>query len=175
MLQSLSDGIRNSKWLGWLVVGLITVPFALWGIGSYFGIGEEPYVARVNGVKITSRDYDRAYNQQRSALSRQFGGNLPPALAESSFIKTQTLENLINRQLLLQVVENEGYRIADQTILDEVSSAPQFQVDGHFDKDAYERQLRSLGYSPRQYEDNLRSLLPLQQLQGGRHRFPYAR
>jgi peptidyl-prolyl cis-trans isomerase D len=60
MLQSISDGIRNSKWLGWVIVSVITVPFALWGIGSYLGVGEDPYVAKVNGVEISAREYERA-------------------------------------------------------------------------------------------------------------------
>ena len=44
MLQSLSDGIKNARWLGWLIVGLIAIPFALWGIGSYVGGGADAAV-----------------------------------------------------------------------------------------------------------------------------------
>ncbi len=167
MLQSLSDGIRNSRWLGWLVVGLITIPFALWGIGSYLGVGAEPYVAKVNGVEISAREYERAYNQQRAAISRQFGGRLPPALADAEFIKTQTVDGLINRELLIQTLTDNGYRVADATVRDEVLNANQFKIDGRFDKDAYERQVSSMGMSTQQYEDQLRQALALEQMRSG--------
>lgn len=167
MLQSISDGIRNSKWLGWLIVGIISVPFALWGIGSYFGVGEDAYVAKVNGVEISAREYERAYYQQRNAMAQQFGGRLPPALAEAGFIKTQTVEQLVTQQLLLQKITGEGYRVADSSLRDMIVNNPQFQIDGNFSKEAYDRQLRSLGMGPQQYEENLRQALALEQMRNG--------
>ena len=167
MLQSISDSIRNSKWLGWLIVSVITVPFALWGIGSYLGVGEDPYVAKVNGVEISARDYERAYYRQRNAMAQQFGGRLPPALAEAGFIKSQTVESLVTQQLLMQKISGSGYRVADSSLRDSIVDNPQFQIEGNFSKDAYERQLRSLGMGPQQYEENLRQALALEQMRNG--------
>jgi len=167
MLQSISDGIRNSKWLGWVIVSVIAVPFALWGIGSYLGVNEDPYVAKVNGVEISAREYERAYYQQRNAMAQQFGGRLPAALAEAGFVKSQTVDSLVTRQLLLQKISGSGYRVADSSLRDSILDNPQFQIDGSFSKEAYERQIRSLGMAPQQYEESLRQALALEQMRNG--------
>ena len=51
----------------------------------------------------------------------------------------------MTQQLLLQKITGEGYRVADSSLRDMILNNPQFQIDGSFSKDAYDRQLRSLG------------------------------
>ena len=50
MLQAIRE--RAQGWIAWLIVILISIPFALWGIQSYTGIGGEPVAATVDGVDI---------------------------------------------------------------------------------------------------------------------------
>lgn len=38
---------RAQGWLAWFIVGLISIPFALWGINSYIGGPSEVAVATI--------------------------------------------------------------------------------------------------------------------------------
>ena len=49
MLQAIRE--RAQGWIAWLIVILISIPFALWGIQSYTGFGGEPEAAIVNGTR----------------------------------------------------------------------------------------------------------------------------
>ena len=71
MLQTIRE--KAQGWIAWVIVILITIPFALWGIGEYVGIGGEPVVATVNGQEITERDYENRYQQFRNELRQRLG------------------------------------------------------------------------------------------------------
>jgi peptidyl-prolyl cis-trans isomerase D len=56
MLQEIRE--RAQGWVAWAIIILISIPFAFWGIDSYFGGGAEPVVASVNGTDITERAFN---------------------------------------------------------------------------------------------------------------------
>jgi len=55
MLQSFSDRLRNSRWLGYAIVGAISLPFVLWGIGSYVSGPGGDTVVEVNDEELNLR------------------------------------------------------------------------------------------------------------------------
>ena len=95
MLLSLRDRVKGSKWLGGLIVGIIAVPFALFGIGSYLGGGANQFAAKVNGEEVSIQAYERNYYAQRYQLQQMFGGNIPESFAGTEFLQEQALETSI--------------------------------------------------------------------------------
>ena len=79
MLLSFRDSVKNSKWLKYAIIGVISVPFVLFGIGSYFSGGGDIYAAKVNDSEVSLQSYEQVYNQQRNRLRQAFGGKLPDA------------------------------------------------------------------------------------------------
>ena len=69
MLLTIRD--KAQGWIAYVIVILISIPFALWGIGEYAGIGGEPVVATVNGQEITERDFENRYQQFRNELRQR--------------------------------------------------------------------------------------------------------
>jgi len=167
MLQSFSDGIKNSKWLAYGIIGLIIIPFAFFGISSYLGNDGSSYVALVNGVEISPQALDREYAEQKNRLQKAFGGKLPAGMGDGGFLKTQALEALINRELLRQAADTEGYRIGDDLLVKQIRSEKVFQKEGRFDNDTYAAQLRSIGYSSVQFEASVRRAAALDQIRQG--------
>ena len=51
MLHFIRD--RAQGWIAWFIVGLISIPFALWGVNSYVSGPSDTIVAEVNGEEIT--------------------------------------------------------------------------------------------------------------------------
>ena len=77
-------GLRkaSSNWLGravmGVVLGLIAVSFAIWGIGDIFrGFGRST-VAKVGSTEITIDQFRQIYNDRLQQLSRQVGRPITP-------------------------------------------------------------------------------------------------
>jgi peptidyl-prolyl cis-trans isomerase D len=158
MLQAINDRIKG--WLGAIVVLLITVPFAFWGIQAYLGHSGKEYAAKVNGNEISPREFDFNYKQQLSDLNRRFGNQLPLSNDE---IKSQVLDRMINSLLLEKETYSEGYRISDASLKFNLKQL--FSRNGNFDRQLYESVLASRGRSPAQFEFDLRDELRVQQMQ----------
>lgn len=145
MLQSINDRIQG--WLGWLIVALISVPFALWGIQSYLDVGGSKFIAKVNDVEITTAQFDRALSQQRARMQQIFGKNMPDNDAYNKLLKKQVTEQLITTEVMNQYANQNGFTIADQSLAAAIRSIDAFKEDGQFSQNLYERVLNSQGMS----------------------------
>lgn len=166
MLQSFSDRIRNSRWLGYLIVGLISIPFALWGIQSYVGGGTTDAAAEVNGERIPVYQVQRMASQQRQQLRQRLGGQLPEGFSERLF-REQALNQLIERELLRQAATEGGFRVTDDTLRRNIREQEMFRRDGRFDPELYRRILSQAGLSVQQYEADVRAGYRIEQLRRG--------
>ena len=77
-------GIRkaSSNWLGRIVMGvvlgLIAISFAIWGIGDIFrGFGRST-VAKIGSTEITVEQFRQIYNDRLQQLGRQLGRPITP-------------------------------------------------------------------------------------------------
>lgn len=154
MLQIIRD--RSQGVFAWIIVGMITVPFALWGINSYFGGGGDDSIAEVDGAKISPRQVQSAYQQQRDRLQQMFGGKIPENLFSEEVMKSQILQQLIEKEVLIKAASDNGMRIGDQQLADTITGIDAFYVDGKFDSAQYERVLARQGMSPRLFEQRIR-------------------
>ncbi|MDT8453477.1 MAG: SurA N-terminal domain-containing protein [Gammaproteobacteria bacterium] len=157
MLQAINDRIKG--WLGIVIVVIIALPFAFWGISSYIGNGSEQYVAKINGAEISKREFDYNLSTQRQKLQQQFGGKLP---FEEAVLKQQVLDQLINRKLLEEMADSAGYTISDQQLSENIKKI--FTRDGKFDRTYIDQVLQSRGMSISQMESQLRSDMQISQL-----------
>ena len=149
MLQAINDRIKG--WLGGLVIILITIPFAFWGIESYLGGGGKDFAAMVNGEDIPVYQFERNYAVQLSRLNQQYGENLP---ISNEQLKQQVLEQMINSRLLQDATYASGYRISSTQLKDSIKQI--FDRDGVFDRDLFGSYLASEGLSVSQYESSLK-------------------
>lgn len=162
MLQTIRD--KTSGWIAYLIIGLISVPFALWGINSYLGGGEEQPAATVDGEDITPRQLDYAYARYRDRLASVFGGQIPNVFNDEAVLKDQVLTQIIEEQVLQNYIREQGYRVGDKKLLETIRSMPMFQQDGRFNAELYQNQLASQGYTPALFEQELRRSQELEQL-----------
>jgi peptidyl-prolyl cis-trans isomerase D len=165
MLQAIRDKVTG--WIAYGIIFLISVPFALWGVNSYLGGGEAQPAATVNGEEISLRDLDQAYANYRQRLSQLFGGSIPESFASESMLREQVLGQLVEEIALRQYTQEQHYRIGDEELNRIIRSMNVFQRDEQFDTEIYQSQLRSLGYSPLGFEEELRRTNAMQQLQSG--------
>lgn len=158
MLQAINDRIKG--WLGIVVVVLIGLPFALWGIQSYLDDSGPQYAAKVNNIEISAHEFERTVSIQRQSMMRQYGGQLP---VDENTLREQTLTQLINQRLLEGATYDNGYRISDNVLSEKIRQ--QFTVDGVFDRTRFEASVEAMGMNIPMYEHSLRNELRLQQMQ----------
>ena len=158
---------RAQGWFAWIIVGVLIIPFALWGINSYFEGGSTAVVAKVNGTDISLREYEELRQQQRERLRSMLGANANAEMIESLVKPSDILDGVIDRELLAQAAMKAGYRVGDALLADEIKSEEGFQRDGQFSKQFYDQYVRSQGLTPASFEARMARSLLLQQLNVG--------
>ena len=160
MLQTINDKAKG--WIAYAIVIFISIPFMLFGIGSYLDGGEKVVAATVNGEDIDISTVTTAALQQKQDLISRFGA-LPPQLDDKT-IKGQVLDNLVTRELLKQSIAENGYRASDQEVGDTIRGMQAFQKDGQFDEATYEQLLTANRLARGTFEQQTRDDLTLQQV-----------
>jgi len=150
MLQAIRE--KTTGWLAYAIIFLISIPFVLVGVNSYFGGGEAVPYATVGEVEIDSSRFNQAYSNYRQRLSDMFGGEIPELFGSDQLIKQQVLDQLIRDEAFMQHVLSQGYYIDDVQLGQMLRQMEEFQIDGQFDANQYQAQIRSLGYSPSGFE-----------------------
>ncbi|MEX0430863.1 SurA N-terminal domain-containing protein [Spiribacter insolitus] len=163
MLLAIRD--RTRGWIAYLIVALLVIPFALFGLYNYVGGGGPQIVATVNGEEITRSQLDQAYQQRQAELRQMLGERFDPSLFDTDQLRRQTLQQLIDRQVLVDYAQTNGLQASNADVASSVRSQSIFQVDGSFSMDRYRTILQQNGLTPEAYEAQLRRDLSITLLQ----------
>jgi len=161
MLQTINDKAKG--WVAYAIVIFISIPFMLFGIGSYLDNGETVVAATVNGEDIDISAVTNAALQQKQRLTSIYGNTLPPELDDKT-IKTQVLDQLVAQELLQQSIAEHGYRASNDEVGEMIRGMPNFQKDGQFDETTYQQLLTANRLNPATFEQQTRDGLTLQHL-----------
>ena len=85
-----------------VIVWLIVISFSIFGIESILVGGGGGGVAEVNGEEITPQELEQALNTQQRRLIAAMGDNFDPAMLEDDRLKSQVLNSLVDRKLMMQ-------------------------------------------------------------------------
>jgi peptidyl-prolyl cis-trans isomerase D len=164
MLGYIRESVQG--WIAWAIVILLIIPFALWGINEYFGTGGSLVVANVNGEEITQQAYQREFYQQRDRMREMFGDQFNPSLMDPQ-IKRKALDDIINREVIVQTANSAGYRISNDFLVQTIQSFEAFQDNGQFSNNLYKQQLSAQGESPSTFEYRMQRAVLSQQMYAG--------
>ncbi|WP_022726983.1 peptidyl-prolyl cis-trans isomerase [Fodinicurvata sediminis] len=149
-----------------VLLGLLILSFALWGVGDIFrGQQASDNVAVVGEREISSNAYRQAfmqaYNRQRQILGEDFTIDM----ARQIGLDRQVLEQLIADELLIQHAAKLGLVTTDKQIQEVIVSTPSFQnSEGEFDRLQFQQLLRSNQMSEAQLVASLRQDIPVNQI-----------
>lgn len=163
MLLAIRD--RTSGWIAYVIVGLLVIPFALFGLYNYVGGGGPQVVATVGDAEITRTQLDQAYQQRQSELRRMLGDQYDPSVFSTDDLRRRVLQQLIDRQVLLNYARDARLRASNEDVSQSVRSQSMFQVDGSFSRDRYEDLLQRNGLTAQAYEAQIRRDLSISLLQ----------
>jgi len=162
------DAIRKhtTGWMAKLILALITVPFALFGIDSYLNqAGSNVAVAKVNGDKISIQEYGNAIESVRNRM--QVEGKVDRALLDSPQLKQSVLDGLITRRLVNAEIRKSNFKISDEQLSQHILGMPEFQENGKFSEDIYQKTLAQNKLTATRFESDRRNELLTQQARDG--------
>ncbi len=164
MLIEIRD--KASSLVAYIIIGLLVLSFALWGIQEYFGSGTTAVaVADVNGSKILLPEFNNQLQWHKQRQRSALGDNYTLLYPNEGIIKTEVLDIMLNTELLSQEVNDAGFQISDSRLRKIIQQVPQFQEDGKFDPGLYERLLQVQRYSKARFETELRAEEKLKQFE----------
>jgi len=161
MLKFIRESMQGI--IAWTIIILLIIPFALWGINQYFGGAGPQAAATVNGKEISIQSYQQTYSQQRDQMRKMLGSKYDPNLFDDR-IKKQAIDTLVNRELLYQNAKDMGLRVSTESVVGTIKGIQEFQQDGKFSEDLYNRILQSQGETPTSFESRIQQSILTQQL-----------
>ena len=150
-----------------IILALILVPFALFGIDSYLNqAGNNLSIAKVNGYKIALPEYNRAIENVRNRIMSE-GKKVDPAMFDSFEFKESVIDDRITKQLLNNDIKKSKFKITDQQLSQYIIGMPEFQKDGKFSQEIYDKVLQNNQLTPKKFEESIRNDLLIQQVRDG--------
>jgi peptidyl-prolyl cis-trans isomerase D len=162
------DFLRKKKrsWIITILLGLIIVVFIAFYGGSQQPTGVTSHVAEVNGESISQREFIVHYQRTVERYREMFKGSFTPELLKNLNIKQSLLEEMIEARLVLQEARRLGLSATDEELMNAIAQAPEFHVNGRFNKERYIQLLRANRLTPAQFEEDQRKQLTIQRLLG---------
>ncbi|RZA21226.1 MAG: peptidylprolyl isomerase [Lysobacteraceae bacterium] len=179
MLQKLRD--KTSGWIATVILGLLIIPFAFFGMESYMSQQVDTYAARIAQPPSWWRsapdawplsylwkqhDIDNSEFRQRFEIARmrardEQGDRFDAKAFESAENKRKILEEMVDEQVMRMAAERDGIVVSDGEVRAAIQQIPDFQVDGKFDADRYQMLLASQNppQTPREFEQKIRDNL----------------
>jgi len=155
-----------------IIATFVGTIFLVWGKGSDdSGRGAGSVAATVNGTAIPYSTYQIYYDNRISQLQGLYGSNIPEALLKQFNLEEQSLNDLIDRELMMQEAERRDIEVSRNEIIESIKSIPYFQENGVFNKTRYVAVLQAQRLSAEQFEEEQRQALRIdklnQQIQDG--------
>ncbi len=139
-----------------IIVGIIALVFIFWGVGANLS-GSRQTAILVNDHEITFQQYQQAYNAMYEQFAAQFGGSIPKGLDKQLNIKGQVINQLVQEELVRQGARAMGIVVSNEDVRNKIKKIPQFQKDGHFDMETYEKVLAASGRHRSQFEKQVKN------------------
>lgn len=154
MLELFRKGVGS--WFAAILLGVLIMSFALWGIGDPLSTLGSNEIAEVGDEKLSPFDLQRSFEREYNNLAQQAGDSVSRELAVQ-FIGPQTASKIIRQKAQEVETANLGIRASDLELGNYILSIPAFQDEtGNFNRSYFENIARLQGYSTRELEGLLR-------------------
>lgn len=160
------DNLRNAarSWVAKLLLGLLVLSFAVWGISGQMFTGAGSDVVNVGGTSVSVLDYRLAYDRQVELLSQRLGTRLTREQAVSVGLDQQVLSELVSGALLDEMGRKMNLGVSQQKVAELTASDPAFQSAGRFNRQQFEFILQQVGMRPEEYLKNREQAAVRQQI-----------
>ena len=156
MIQTLRN--KASSWLVKILLLLLVLSFAVWGIGDFFrDAPPDTVVATVGEIEIDLNAFNAEF-QRQVAFERQNDDRYTTDDALEDGLVDDVLDRLVNQALLIQLSRNMELVIPDEVVAGQIRVDPRFQssVTGQFDNQRLLGYLANRGLSEAAFVEEVR-------------------
>ncbi len=153
------EALRNSvdSWTAKILLALLVLSFAVWGIADVFTNRAGTVVATVGEKEVTTLEFERALSNDIQTLQRQAGRVVSINEARQLGRVQVVIANLSTRKALNAEAESLGISAPPEAVRNVIAESPAFRgPGGTFDRFSYEALLDRQGLSPAEYEEGVR-------------------
>ncbi len=167
MLKTLRNPKHVKRIMLWTLIFIIPAFVLFYGWSSITGSNDEnaTYATKVNGKTISIEDYHLQYQRLLDQARQMYGDKFNEDVAREMNFGNQIMEELENRELLLQEAKKMGITVTDDEINISIRSNRSFQTAGKFDPAVYRRELAAQRVTPEYYENEMKNERTLGRLQ----------
>jgi peptidyl-prolyl cis-trans isomerase D len=150
-----------------LVVGVLVIAFAAWGIGDIFRGSSRSNVATVGSTSISGDQFRQLYQKKLQELSAQVRRPITPEQARAFGLERQVLSEWVQDAALDQLVRDMRLGMADADVVKAITDDPSFKgPGGRFDNDRFRSYLQTVGQSEAGYVAEIRREVLRRQVTG---------
>lgn len=167
MMERMREG-ASSIWVK-IILGLIIFSFIFAGVGSYLAGSGEQVAATIDDRKISQREFEQAYQNERNRMQSQLGDYFNTLMGDPAYVqqfRRSVLDRLVNDILVEERANALGMRISDGQVREAIVAMPEFQREGQFDNELYNSLLRRAGFTADRFAETIRTDMLRQQLLG---------
>jgi len=155
MLESLRNSVNS--WTAKVLLALLVLSFAVWGISDVFTNRLASKVATVGEEPVTTEEFITAFQSDLVSLQQQAGRAVSIPEARQLGREQVVLARLSTRKALNAEAASMGLSASPDAVRKAIQTAPVFQgPDGTFNRYSYESVLRREGLNTQEYEDGVR-------------------
>jgi peptidyl-prolyl cis-trans isomerase D len=164
-------GLRkaSSNWLGKIVmavvVGVLVLSFAVWGIGDIFrGFGRST-VAKIGKTEVTIEQFRTLYNDRLQQYARQLGRSISAEQARALGLDRIVITQLISDVALDERARALGLNVSDAEVIKRITDDASFKgPNGQFDRFRFEQIIRQAGFTEARFISEQRRQMLRRQL-----------
>lgn len=162
MLEAMRAATQG--WIGrtimGIVMGVIILSFAIWGIRTDFSGYGANSLAQVGGEEVSVGAFRDAYQTELQRIQRQAKRAITNEEAKRFGLDRQVLSRLISDAALNQQADALGLTVSDQEVAEAIASDPSFKgAGGQFDRARFEELLRNNGLTEKTFVREQRGLI----------------
>ena len=159
------DVVQKNKRIAQVILALLILPFAFFGMESYFSNSEvNVEIARIGDQPIRQGEFDRALREQVDRQRQRLGGNVDPRLIDTPELRRIVIDAMLTERALALYAAEHRLSVPVQQLQDTIRTIQAFQGDNGFSMQRYQQILRAQGMNEQTFEAQLRNSLVQQNL-----------
>jgi peptidyl-prolyl cis-trans isomerase D len=148
MLSSIKN--KTKGWVAYVIVGFITIPFALFGINEYFTGTANITVANIDDNEISKEEFLNEFNPQKRYMQQKLAEKYN--IEFDTVLKQSVINQMIDKRLLRQLAERMSHATTAIELKTVIQASNLFKDNGKFSTEKYKQVLKLNGYTPAEYE-----------------------
>lgn len=137
-----------SGWVAFILISLLILSFAIWGIGDMITGYGRGVLASVGGSDISEQEFQEAFQDELNAISQRAGQRITYDQARAVGLDNRVLSRMIGSTAVEKHAEELNLGLSDLALAEGLKKDPMFQgADGKFSRVQLDGMLRQMGMS----------------------------